>query len=60
MLICYSDEKISFCAKQGMVAAKSKVVYFKHNDMEDLESKLKEYETIEKAKVDQIFLILCH
>lgn len=43
---------ISFCAKQGILAAKSKVVYFKHNDMEDLEEKLKECERTEIAKVN--------
>lgn len=49
--ILFCDDKISFAAKQGIVAAKSKTVYFKHNDMEDLENKLKEYEQLEAIKV---------
>lgn len=48
--ILFCDEKISFCASQGMLAAKSQVVYFKHNNMEDLETKLREYEKKEKQR----------
>ncbi|KAF2885775.1 hypothetical protein ILUMI_20410 [Ignelater luminosus] len=48
--IIFCDEKISFCAGQGILAAKSKVVYFKHNDMEDLNTKLQEYEEKEKQR----------
>lgn len=48
--IIFCDEKISFAAAQGFLAAKSQVVYFKHNDTNDLEEKLKEYEKKGKHK----------
>ncbi|KAF5289583.1 hypothetical protein FQA39_LY15030 [Lamprigera yunnana] len=41
--IIFCDEKIGFAAIQGFKASKSTVVYFKHNDTDDLEIKLKEY-----------------
>lgn len=46
-----SDEKINFAAYQGMVAAKSKIVYFKHNNMEDLERLLLEYQEKEEKVI---------
>lgn len=54
-IFCFSDEKISFAAKQGFLAAKSKVIYFKHNNMEDLEVKLTEYQQKESQKVSIAF-----
>lgn len=48
--IIFCDEQISFAAVQGFLAARSTVVYFKHNDMNDLESKLKAYEVKEKQR----------
>lgn len=40
---------ISFSAKQGFAASKCKVVYFKHNDPEDLEARIQEFN--EKVKL---------
>lgn len=48
--IIFCDEQISFAAVQGFLAARSTVEYFRHNDMNDLESKLKVYEKKEKQK----------
>ena len=48
--IIFCDEEISFAALQGFLAAKSTIEYFKHNDMIDLELKLKEYEKKEKQR----------
>ncbi|XP_022900799.1 serine palmitoyltransferase 1 [Onthophagus taurus] len=58
--IVFCDEHISFASQQGLLAAKSTIVYFKHNDMADLEEKLKEYEVKEKKrnKLYRKFLIV--
>ena len=37
-----------FAIQKGLQASRSKIVYFKHNDMADLEEKLKEQEKIDK------------
>lgn len=39
--LCYSDDGVSFSSQQGLVASRSKVYFFKHNDMVDLERVLK-------------------
>ena len=39
-----SDDGVGFAIQKGIVASRSKVYWFKHNDMDDLESKLKEQE----------------
>lgn len=44
----FSDECVNFAIQKGIDASRSKVVYFKHNDMRDLEKKLQE-----QAKADQ-------
>lgn len=46
-----SDDEIGLASQQGCTAAKSKVEYYEHNDMEDLEDKLKRY------KVDEVISI---
>lgn len=58
--IIFADEMISFSSKQGFIAAKSTIVYFKHNDVDDLEKKLKEYEEKEakRKKMYRKFLII--
>jgi serine palmitoyltransferase len=43
----HSDECVNFAIQKGIDASRSKVVYFKHNDMRDLEKKLEE-----QAKID--------
>lgn len=53
-----SDEKINFAAYQGMVAAKSKIVYFKHNNMEDLECLLLEYQEKEEKVISCVVYML--
>ncbi|XP_078656406.1 serine palmitoyltransferase 1-like [Branchiostoma floridae x Branchiostoma belcheri] len=40
--IVFCDEGACFAIQKGLLASRSKVVYFKHNDMEDLERLLKE------------------
>ena len=44
----HSDEAVCFAIQKGLQASRSKIVYFKHNDMTDLENKLKEQEKIDK------------
>ena len=39
-----SDDGVGFAVQKGIVASRSKVYWFKHNDLDDLESKLKEQE----------------
>lgn len=58
--IIFADERINFPSRQGFLAAKSTIVYFKHNDMTDLEGKLLEYQNIESSrkKVFRKFLIV--
>ena len=34
---CFSDEGACFAIQMGLVASRSRIVFFKHNDMEDLE-----------------------
>jgi len=40
--ILYVDEAACFPIQKGVIASRSKIVFFRHNDMEDLENKLKE------------------
>ncbi|CRL04739.1 CLUMA_CG017799, isoform A [Clunio marinus] len=45
--IIFADECVNFAIQKGIDASRSKVVYFKHNNMRDLEEKL-----IEQHKMD--------
>lgn len=38
--ICFVDEEVNFAIQKGLDASRSNVVYYKHNDMADLEQKL--------------------
>ena len=40
--IIYADEAVCFAIQKGLEASRSKIVYFKHNDLEDLRAKLEE------------------
>lgn len=42
----YSDEYISDAAQTGLIAAKSKIIYFNHNNVRDLEEKVIKHATI--------------
>lgn len=44
------DEGVHFAIQKGIQASRSKVVYFKHNDLEDLERILK-LQQVEDKKV---------
>lgn len=44
----FSDEAVHFAIQKGLNASRSRVQYFKHNDMEDLERLL-----IEQQKTDK-------
>lgn len=44
----FSDEEVNFAIQKGLDASRSRVVYYKHNDMADLEEKLKVQEQEEK------------
>jgi len=60
--IIFVDEKASFAIQQGVKASKSKVRYFKHNDMASLESLLlnqekEELKNPKAAKVTRKFII---
>ncbi|XP_063727642.1 serine palmitoyltransferase 1-like [Symsagittifera roscoffensis] len=61
--ILYVDEAINFSVQQGIRASRSKVKWFKHNDMGDLERLLKEQAAEDKrdpkkAKVTRSFMIV--
>jgi len=52
------DEGVHFAIQKGVQASRSKVVYFKHNDTEDLERLLK-LQQIEDKKVQKQCYSLC-
>ena len=57
-----SDEGACFSIQMGLLASRSRVHYFKHNDMEDLERLLKQQQEEDKknpkkAKVTRRFLV---
>ena len=52
-VIYYSDEGVCFAIQKGLVASRSLIKYFKHNDMEDLERLLLEQQKEDK-KVNPI------
>ncbi|RMZ96394.1 Serine palmitoyltransferase 1 [Brachionus plicatilis] len=61
--IIFADEGVHFAIQKGIVASRSDVRYFKHNDIEDLERLLKEQEDADKknpkkAKVTRKFLVI--
>lgn len=54
----YSDEGVGFAVQKGLSASRSNIVFFKHNDMEDLERLLLEQEKKEKRVIPSYY-ILC-
>jgi len=48
------DEGVYFAIQKGIQASRSKIVYFKHNDTEDLERLLK-LQQIEDKKVQLVW-----
>lgn len=44
----FSDECVNFAIQKGLDASRSRIVYFKHNDMDDLERLLKVQETADR------------
>nr|KAG5714099.1 hypothetical protein BaRGS_020427 [Batillaria attramentaria] len=61
--IIFADEGIGFAAQKGCVASRSTVKWFRHNDMEHLESLLKKQDEEDrknpkKAKVTRKFLVV--
>jgi len=59
--VIFVDEGVNFSVHQGIVASRSDIRYFKHNDMEDLERLLKEQNAKEiKVSMQIHFTIYCH
>lgn len=61
--IIFADEGVHFAIQKGILASRSDVRYFKHNDANDLERLCKEQEAIDlknpkKAKATRRFLII--
>ena len=61
--ILYVDEAVCFPIQKGVQASRSKVVYFKHNDLDDLEEKLQEQAKLDKknpkkASVTRKFMVV--
>eukprot|EP00112_Aurelia_sp_Birch-Aquarium-sp1_P005789 Seg1656.10 transcript_id=Seg1656.10/GoldUCD/mRNA.D3Y31 product="Serine palmitoyltransferase 1" protein_id=Seg1656.10/GoldUCD/D3Y31 len=61
--IIFCDDGVGFAIQKGILASRSKVYWFRHNDMADLERKLKEQEQRDiknpkKAKVTRRFLVV--
>lgn len=61
--VLISDECVNFAIQKGIDASRSRIVYFKHNDMRDLEQKLIEQQQLDikkpkKAAVTKRFLIV--
>lgn len=47
-MLYFRDEAVNFAIQKGLLASRSLVIYFKHNDMKDLEDKLKRQEELDK------------
>jgi serine palmitoyltransferase len=47
-LIFSRDEMVNFAIQKGLDASRSKINYFKHNDMEDLERLLMEQADLDR------------
>lgn len=61
--IIFCDAGVNFAIQKGILASRSRVEYFKHNDMEDLERILKDQEKADKknpkkAKATRRFLVV--
>ncbi|XP_050402480.1 serine palmitoyltransferase 1 [Patella vulgata] len=61
--VIFCDEGVSFAIQKGLVASRSEIQFFKHNDMEDLERLLQEQavkdkKNPKKAKVTRRFIIV--
>nr|CAB3266548.1 serine palmitoyltransferase 1 [Phallusia mammillata] len=61
--IIFADEAVCFAIQKGLLASRSHVVYFKHNDIADLEDKLKAQEKLDKknpkkASVTRKFIVV--
>lgn len=61
--VIFCDKGVSFAIQTGITASRSKVYWFEHNDMEDLERKLKEQKEKDKknpkkAAVTRRFLVV--
>jgi len=52
------DEGVHFAIQKGIQASRSKVVYFKHNDTEDLERLLKIQQTEDKKVRETLYSLL--
>jgi len=48
LALVFRDEAICFAIQKGLQASRSKVIYFRHNDMQDLEEKLSLQEETDK------------
>lgn len=62
IFLLISDECVNFAIQKGIDASRSRVVYFKHNDMRDLEQKLMEQQKLDvknpkKAAKTKRFLV---
>ena len=49
-----ADERVNFSIKTGLHLCKSAVVFFKHNDMQDLEAKLEDVMARDKKNSDPV------
>ncbi|CAP27344.1 Protein CBR-SPTL-1, partial [Caenorhabditis briggsae] len=61
--VIFVDEGVNFAIQKGLQASRSRVEYFKHNDMEDLERLLLEQEQkdkndLKKAKTVRRFIVV--
>jgi len=61
--VIFCDKGVNFAIQTGIVASRSKIYWFNHNDMEDLEKKLKEQQEKDKknpkkAVVTRRFLVV--
>ncbi|GFO41467.1 serine palmitoyltransferase-1 [Plakobranchus ocellatus] len=61
--IIYADENVGFAVQKGLTASRSHIRWFRHNDMEHLESLLIEQEKLDKknpkkAKVTRRFIVV--
>ncbi|KAJ9599396.1 hypothetical protein L9F63_010158 [Diploptera punctata] len=61
--VIFVDENVNFAIQKGLDASRSKVKFFKHNDMEDLENLLMEQAELDvknprKAQVTRRFLVV--
>jgi 7-keto-8-aminopelargonate synthetase-like enzyme len=49
LCVLYSDEGVNFCIQQGILLSRANVLYFKHNNVDDLKATLEQVKKRDEA-----------